>query len=229
MAIRLDAVAGEHDHTVTVTVTTVSEAAAELANLPTLAIDVDGRYFVAVPSPSGAATFWSIPGGQWNLRWLRGRPGEAPGFALPLPPRRTEFLAADERRGTAVLEVVLAEGWGTLILHRERDGGYLAEVALGDRVGRLAVVTLRFGRHDGGEGLVAIPLRRSGLARLDDFSPVEPWQASVAAADELPALPAATVTASVRACANNATRLAWSDLARIMPEIRQQVARELEG
>jgi hypothetical protein len=230
LAIRLDATPGEDGFTVTITVTTPAEHPARIEVGTTLALEVDGRYLVAVLTQAGFATFRSVPDGEWNPWWIRGRDtpaGEDPGFALPLPRQQAELAAAGERSGTAVLRVVLPDAQGTLTLHRERDRGHLVEIDLGQRADQLVVITVRFGTEDSGGGFVVIPAWRSALARLDGFSPVAPWQASLATVTRLPALTAVTVASSVRAAANNATRRAWSDLGDMMPEIRQVIEQEL--
>jgi hypothetical protein len=232
LAMRVDAIAGEGGYTVTVAVTTAA-GHSPLTECPvTLALDVNGTYFVAVLSPAGYATFWAVPDGQWYIRRIPGRgtrAGEDPGFALPLPRQQAELAAAGERSSTAVTTVVLPAAQGTLTLHHERHHGYLVEIDLGHRADRLVVITVRFGREDGGEGLVVIPVWHSGLARLDGFSPVAPWQASLATGGRIPALTAASVAFSIRAAANNATRRAWSDLRDVTLEIRQEIDRELKG
>src|SRR5215472_14716378 len=88
LTARLATLAGADGFTVTITVTTPTGHPARLEDGTTPALEVGGRYFVAVPAPDGAAVFRSVPGGEWNPRWIRGRPpraGEDPGFALPLP------------------------------------------------------------------------------------------------------------------------------------------------
>ena len=233
LAARLDAAAGEDGFTVTITVTALAGYPARLEDGGTPALEVNGRYFVAAPAPNGAAVFRSVPYGEWNPWWIRGRPtrtDDAPGFALPLPRQQAELAAAQERSGTALLSVVLPDARGTLTLHRERDRGYLVEFDLGAGGDQLVVITVRFGKEDGGEGLVVIPVQGSALARLDDFSPVAPWQASLGAGTRLPALPAvgaADVASSVRAAASNATRRAWYALGDMMPGIRQVIEQEL--
>jgi hypothetical protein len=232
LALRLEATPGEDGFAVTITVTTPAEHPERIEAGTTLALEVDGRYFVAALTRAGVATFRSVPAGEWNPWWIQGldtRAGDDPGFALPLPRRRAELAAAGERSDTAVLRVVLPDARGTLILHRERDGSFLVEIDLGHRASQLVVVTARFGREDGGEGLILIPVWRSGLARLDSFSPVAPWQASLASGPPFPALTAASVVSSIRASANNATRRAWSDMGDIVPGIRQEIAQELGG
>lgn len=235
LAARLDAAAGEDGFTVTITVTTPAGYPARLEDGITPVLEVDGRYFAAVPTPDGTAVFRSVPGGEWNPWWIRGRrtrAGEDPGFALPLPRQQAELAAASERSGTALISVVLPDARGTLTLHRERDRGYLVELDLGADTDHLVVVTLRFGKEDGREGLVVIPVRRSALARLDGFSPVAPWQASLATGTRLPALPAVDitdVTSSVRAAASNATRRAWSALGDLMPGIQHVIEQELRA
>ncbi len=232
LAVRLEAIPEEDGFTVTITVTTPAEHPARIEVGTTLALEVDGRYFIAVLTQAGFATFRSVPDGEWNPWWIRGRDtraGEDPGFALPLPRRQAELAAAGERSDTAVLRVVLPDAQGTLTLHRERDGSYLVEIDLRHRADQPVVITMRFGKEDGDVGVVLIPVQRSGLARLDGFSPVAPWQASLASGPPFPALSAASVASSVRASANNATRRAWSDIGDIVPEIRQAIGRELEG
>jgi hypothetical protein len=233
LAVRLDAAAGENGFTVTITVTTPAGYPARLEDGITPALEVDGRYFIAVPTPDGAAVFRSVPGGEWNPWWIRGRrtrAGEDPSFALPLPRQQAELAAASERSGTALMSVVLPDARGTLTLHRERDRSYLVEFDLGAGTDHLVVVTVRFGKEDGREGLVVIPVRRSALARLDGFSPIAPWQASLVTGTQLSALPAVDiidVASSVRAAASNATRRAWYALGDMMPEIRQVIEQEL--
>ena len=232
LAIRLEATPGEDGFTVTITVTTPAEHPAQIEAGITFALEVDGRYFVAVLTQAGFATFRSVPDGEWNPWWIRGRDtraGEDPGFALPLPRRQAELAAAGERSDTAVLRVVLPDAQGTLTLHRERDGSYLVEIVLRHRAEQPVVITMRFGKEGGDVGVVLIPVQRSGLARLDGFSPVAPWQASLASGPRFPDLTTASVASSIRASANNATRRAWSDIGNIVPEIRQAIERELEG
>ena len=229
--MRLDASAAEAGFTVAITVTTPAGHPAQIEAGTTLALEVDGRYFLAVLTQAGFTKFRSVPEGEWNL-WLIRRqgtpPGEDPGFALPLPRRQAELAAAGERSGTSVMSVVLPDAQGTLTLHRQRGGSYLVEIDLGaDRTDQPVIITVRFRREDGSDESVMIPVQRSGLARLDGFSPVEPWQASLPAVTQLPALAAASVASSVRAAANNATRRAWSDLGAMMPEIRQVIEQEL--
>ena len=71
---------------------------------------------------------------------------------------------------------------------------------------------MRFGKEGGDVEVVLIPVQRSGLARLDGFSPVAPWQASLASGPRFPGLTTASVASSIRASANNATRRAWSHI-----------------
>lgn len=234
LTLRLDATPGKGGFAVTITVTTPAGQPARFEDGGTPALEVEGRYFVAVPTPDGAAVFRSVPDGEWNPWWIRGRhprAGEDPGFALPLPRQQDELAAATERSGSALMSVVLPDARGTLTLHRERDRGYLVEVDLGVGADHLVVITLRFGKEDDGrEGRVVIPVRRSALARLDGFSPVEPWQASLATGTRLPDLLTADVidvAASVRAAASNATRRAWYALGDMMPEIRQVIEQEI--
>jgi len=202
-AMRLEAAAEENGFTVTITVTTAAGHPARIEDPATLALEVDGRYFIGMLTRAGFALFRSVPAAEWNPWWVRGRDtraGEDPGFALPLPRRQAELAAAGRRSGTAVTKVVLPAAQGTLTLHYERDRGYLVEIDRADRADQLVVITVRFGREDGSEGLVVIPVWRSGLARLDGFSPVAPWQASLATGARLPALTAVSVASSIRAC-----------------------------
>ena len=150
-------------------------------------------------------------------------------FALPLPRRQTELAAAEEWVDSAVLQVALPGAQGTLTLHQERDQSYLVEIDRGQQASQLIVITVKYGKDDGGEGLVVIPVRRSGLARLDGFGQERPWRASIATETRLPVLTAVSVASSIRAAANNATRRAWSDLGNLVPEIRPVIEQELEG
>ena len=82
---------------------------------------------------AGFVMFRSVPDGEWNPWWIRGRDtpaGEDPGFALPVPRRQAELAAAGERSDTAVLRVVLPDAQGTLTLHRERDAATSLRLSL---------------------------------------------------------------------------------------------------
>jgi hypothetical protein len=199
----------------------------------TIALEVNGEYFITLMTPDGSATFRNIPPGEWNLRRLRGRyshPGDGPSLALPLPRGQTELAAAGRLKGTAVLKAVLPDVQARLILHRERQGDYLVEIeAAGTHAKAPLVLAMRYGTPGGGEGLVVIPAQRSGLARLTGFSPAHPWQASPVTAAEIRAMGADAITASVRAAANNATRRAWREIGVTVPEFRQLIDRELGG
>jgi hypothetical protein len=231
LLVRLEATAGEDGFTVTVTVTAGAGHPARSGD-QTLAIEVDGRFFLSLLDQEGKATFRSVPPGRWSPWWIRGQepqPGEEMGIALPRPRRRTEFAAAGEWVDTAVMQVALPDGYGTLTLHHERDQSYLVEIDRGHQASRLIVITVKYGKTAGGAGLVVIPVRRSALARLDGFDHERRWRASIATETRLPVLSAVSVVSSVRAAANNATRRAWSDLGDLVPEIRPVIERELEG
>jgi hypothetical protein len=127
------------------------------------------------------------------------------------------------------MRVALPDAHGTLTLHHERDQSYLVEIDRGRQASQLIVITVKYGKSEGGEGLVVIPVRRSALARLDGFDQERPWRASIATETRPPILTAVSVASSIRAAANNATRRAWSDLGNFVPEIRPVIERELEG
>jgi hypothetical protein len=227
--MRLEAAAGEDGYTVTVT---AGAGHPSSAGDQTLAIEVDGRFFLSLLSRDGIATFRSVPPGQWSPWWIRGQdpqPGTEPGFALPQPRWQTELAAAGEWVDTAIVQVALPDAQGTLTLHHERDLSYLVEIDRGRQASQLIVITVKYGKGDGGKGLVVIPVRRSALARLDGFGQERPWRASIATEARLPVLTAVSVASSIRAAASNATRRAWSDLGNLVPEVRLVIERELEG
>ncbi len=229
LLVRLEAARGEDGFTVTVTAGTGHPSP---AGDQTLAIEVNGSFFVSLLAQDGTATFRSVPPGQWSPWWIRAqelRPSEEPGFELPRPRRQTELAAAGEWVNSAVMQVGLPDAQGTLTLHHERDQSYLLEIDRGHQASQLIVITVKYGKIDGREGLVVIPVRRSALARLDGFGQERPWRASVATETRPPILTAVSVASSIRAAANNATRQAWSDLGNLVPEIRPVIERELEG
>ncbi len=199
----------------------------------TIALEVNGEYFITMMTPDGSATFRNIPPGEWNLRRLRGRhshPEDGPSLALPLPRGQTELAAAGRSKGTAVLKAMLPDVQARLILHRERRGDYLLEIEAGETHAQAPLVlAMRYGTLGGGEGLVVIPAQRSGLARLTGFSPAHPWQASPVTAAEIRAMGADSLATSVRAAANNATRRAWREIGVTVSEFRQLIDRELGG
>jgi hypothetical protein len=228
LAVRLAATAADDGtFTVAVTVTRAPERPGWLA-AATMALEVGGEYFVTTLSPAGTAAFGRLPGGEWRLWRIRGRRG-APDLALPLPRSQAGLAAAGKSAGSAVVTVVLPDSETRLTLHRERHGGYDVEVNRPALAGQPLILAVRYGTEDGGEGLVVVPARHTGLARLDGFSPASPWEVSFTTAASLPVLGAVTVIASVRAAANNATKRAWREIASGMPEVHDVIDAGLGG
>lgn len=157
----------------------------------------------------------------------RTRSGEDPGLALPLPRRQIELAAAGKLSGTAVVTVILPDAQARLTLHRERQGGYLIELERTAHANTVLVIAVRYGMENGGEGFVMVPVRQSGLAHLEGFSPTFPWQMVLMAPAHIPALGAESVVSSIHAAANNATKRAWREISSITPEIRNVIEGEL--
>jgi len=227
LAIHLAATPEQGSFTVAVSITAKDGLT---AGTGTLALEEGGVYFVAPLTVPGAVTFRQVPGGEWDLWRIQGRPGRAgwePGLALPLPRRREGLAAAGRGRGTIVVTAVLPDAEARLTLHRERQGDYLVEI---DRVLRTEaplVIAVRYGTEDGSEALVVVPARGSGLARLDGFSPASPWQVSPVPAASLATLGPDSIAASVRAAVSNETRRAWHEIRDVTPEIRTVIDTEL--
>jgi hypothetical protein len=228
----LDLVATAQGTSFTVAVTITSGGHQVRTSAATIALEVDGEFFVAGLIPHGSVVFRGIPAGEWILRRIRGRgtpPEGDPGLALPLPRQQAGLAAARSVEGTVVVKAVLPDAGTWLILHRERHGDFLLEVDKKVHSEMLSAVAVRYGTVGAGEGFIVIPARRSGLAHLAGYSPVSPWQASQVTAARLLAMGADVVAPSVRAAANNVTRRAWREMGDAEPVLRQVIERELEG
>jgi hypothetical protein len=195
----------------------------------TFGLLIGGVYFLAVMAADGSATFRDVPQGEWELRLIRRQPVrglDGPGVALPQP-RGPADLAAADRKGTAILRLRLPDGQAELILHREDADGYVLEVIARPASETPLVTAVRYGTTGGAEQVLLIPVLRTALARLPDYDPGSPWQASpLVPPAQILAWEAGVAATSVRAAASNATRRAWRDLEDVAPGIRSVIDEE---
>jgi hypothetical protein len=196
-----------------------------------LALYHEGEFFLAGLTASGVVTFAQVPAGRWRLRRLgRRRSGliEQPGIALPVPPPAPQLAAAAPAGGTAIVRAVLPGGEDRLILHREREGGYVLEVLRRSAGDAPVIVRVRYGTADGEEVTLLVPVQREALVRLDRYSPAAPWRVfPPLPPDQILTWDAETVGVSVRAAVNNSTKRAWREISADR-DIQELVSRELE-
>lgn len=202
------------------------------ADPTTIALELNNEYFITSLAPDGSATFVQVPAGDWNLRRPQGRHShrrDSPGLAMPLPRPPAKLAAAGRLTNGAILTAVLLDAQVNLILHREGGDDYLLEVVTRIPEESPLAVVVRYGTVSGGEGLVVIPARPAGLARLSGYSPVSPWEASAVRPDEIVTWGVDRVAYSVQAAANNVTRRAWREIGTLVPDLHQVIQRELGG
>jgi transcriptional regulator with XRE-family HTH domain len=217
--------------TVSIKVTSISGRPVR-ADATTIALEVNHEYFITSLAPDGSAMFVHVPAGDWYLRVPYGRRldrRDSQSLALPSPRPPAKLAAAGRPETSAILTAILLDAHVNLILHREGGDDYLLEVITRTPAEIPQAVVVRYGTVSGGEGLVVIPARPAGLARLSGYSPISPWEASAVRPDEIVTLGVDRVAYSVQAAANNVTRRAWREIEELAPDLRQVIERELAG
>jgi transcriptional regulator with XRE-family HTH domain len=200
------------------------------ASATTIALEVSNEYFITSLAPDGSAMFVNVLAGGWYLHRLYGRRPDrrdSESLALPLPRRPAKLAAAGRPETSVVLTAVLLDAHADLILHGEGGGEYLLEVVARTPGETPLAMVVRYGTASGGEGLVVIPARPAGLARLSGYSPVSPWEASAVRPDDIVTWGIDRVAYSVQAAANNVTRRAWREIGELVPDLRRVIEREL--
>ncbi|GAA2230949.1 hypothetical protein [Streptomyces nogalater] len=163
------------------------------------------------------------------------RPGHAPGtaprltpaprtqaaatagwFALPSLPEAGALTASGS--DTVVLEASSPDGRAFFVLRRTdgQTAEFALELVVRDTVDQPELATVTYTGPDGEERTLLIPVSPSrfgpaaSFVGLDGFAAGSTWQATgPAPVPENPGWPSATVTRSVRAARNEATREAW--------------------
>ena len=229
----LDFRAAPQDGQFTVSITVISVSGRPVrADAATIALEVDNEYFVTSLATDGSAMFVHVPAGGWNLRRVHGRRShrqDSRSFALPLPRPPAKLAAAGRLETSAILTAILVDAHVNLILHRHGSDDYLLEVVARAPEEIPLAMVMRYGTLSGGEGLVVIPARPTGLAQLSGYSLVSPWEASAVRPEEIVAWGVNRVAHSVQAAANNVTRRAWRDIGELVPDLRGVIERELQG
>ena len=217
--------------TVSIKVTSISGRPVR-ADATTIALEVNNEYFITSLATDGSAMFVHVSAGDWKLRRPQGRRShsrDSHSLALPLPRPPAKLAAAGRLETSAILTAILLDAHVNLILHRHGSDDYLLEVVARAPEEIPLAMVMRYGMVSGGEGLVVIPARPTGLAHLSGYSLVSPWEASAARPDEIVTWGVDRVAYSVQAAANNVTRRAWREIGELVPDLRRVIERELQG